>query len=344
MNIKILITGVLLLAFNLQGVTSQRTLYPQLPQNVEEQTSLQGWKAEASLGFDFLSNVFINPKAGSGENRLSIGLNGSLITNYNFGRLSWSNQVQLAYGIQKTGNGYLNEYPPIKVPFKKNTDRLFFNSKMAYRTSYFSKFYYTSNVSFNSQLAKTYPENYIKAINETIDPLAQFLAPATLQIDAGIDYRHDLFLSIFFAPISFKSIIVNNDSIANSPVCDADQKIVGSVHGNLLWEESDSIFIKNIKNQVGAAFRLKYESAFWQDRIEWNTSLNMFLNYLHSTNKKIDVVWRNEVELKLFKMFSLAINSELSYDDDVFLLNGPPSKSNCERKPHAENSYKQRKP
>jgi len=340
MNLKILITVSFFSVFCLLSKATELGRYIQSSKTNEDNTIPQGWKAETTLGFDFLSNIFVNPKAGAGENRITIGFNGSVLTNYNFGRLSCTNQLQLAYGVQKTGNGFLEDYPSVKIPFKKNTDRFLFNSKVAYRASYFSKYYYTGNVSFNSQLAKTYPENYVRAINASFNPIAQFLAPATLQIDLGIDYRHDTFLSIFFTPLSFKSIIVNNDSIASSAVCDEDQNIVGAVHGNKLWTVGDNIYFKNANNQIGAAFRLKYENTFFKDRVALNTSLDLFSNYLKSANKKNDVVWRNEASLKLFKMLSLALYSELTFDDDIFLLNGTPSKSNCERTPHTENPYK----
>lgn len=340
MNLKILITATFLSAFCFLGNANGLSGYSQLSKTNENQPIQQGWTATATLGFDFLSNVFVNPKAGAGDNRITLGFNGGVLTNYNFGPLSWSNQLQLAYGVQKTGNGFLEDYPSVKIPFKKNTDRFLFNSKVAYRASYFSKYYYTANVSFNSQLAKTYPENYVKAINDTFKPIAQFLSPATLQIDLGVDYRHDAFLSIFFTPLSFKSIIVNNDSIANSPVCNADQNVVGAVHGNKLWTVGNNIHYKNTNNQIGAAFRLTYKNTFFKDRLELSTSVNLFNNYLQSANSKIDVVWRNEASLKLFKMLSLAMFSEFTYDDDIFLLNGTPSKSNCERSTHIKNPYK----
>jgi len=211
-------------------------------------------------------------------------------------------------------------------------DRLAFNTAAAYRLSYFSKFYYTTDFTFNSQLATTFEENYLNAIVPDVQPISQFLAPATFQWSAGIDYRHDAFLSAFLSPVSFKTIVVKNDSIANSPVCDRQQKIIGSVHGNPLYVEDDSLYIKNVKTQLGMSFKLNYENSFFKDQLKIQSTLAIFNTYAPSENKRIDVEWKNEIAFKFDRMFSIAISNELSYDDDIFLQNRNHSESNCERR------------
>lgn len=309
------------------------TAQNQIKTPTANEVEVQGWNAEISFGFDFLSNVFVNPKAGSGENRLGFGINSTAMANLKDGRFSWNNSLTLAYGIQKTGSGYLEDYPGIKIPFKKNVDRLLFNTAAAYRMSYFSKFYYTTDFAFNSQLATTFEENYLKAAIPGAKAISQFLAPATLQWSAGIDYRHDTFLSVFLSPVSIKTIVVKNDSIANSPVCDRQQKIIGSVHGNPLYVEGDSLYVKNVRSQFGMSFKLNYENSFFKDQLKIQSTLALFNTYAPSENKRIDVEWRNEISFRLKRMFSIALSNELSYDDDIFLQNRNHSASNCERRP-----------
>ncbi len=312
--------------------TAQKATQPQLTSaNITDNAIAQGWQNEIGIGFDFMSNVFVNPKAGSGENRLSLGGSFNVLNVLNDGRFSFKNSLQIALGIQKTGTGYLEDYPTIKIPFKKNVDRLFFETGADYRVNYFSKFYYSTKVSLQSQLAASYKGNYMKDVEQEGHPIAQFFAPATLQWSAGLAYRHDAFLSVFFTPVSLKTILVNNPEIATLPVCDQDQNIQGSVHGNPLNVENEDTVFRKAKHQIGPTIRVNYNNSFFKERLEIKSSFQFYHNYLVSANKKMDVNWQNEISIKLFKMLYLALHNDLSYDDDIYLQRVDATESNCER-------------
>jgi len=311
---------------------TQHNSLPQLtPDMATDNSIMQGWQNEIAVGFDFLSNVFVNPKAGSGENRISFGSNIASRNQLNDGRFSWKNSLEIALGIQKTGKGFLGDYPTVKIPFKKNVDRLFFKTEANYRVNYFSKFYYSTTVSLNSQFLQTYESNYLKDIEQTGHPVAQFLAPATMQWSLGMVYRHDAFLSVFFTPVSLKTIYIHSDDIAQMPVCNDQQVLLGSVYGNPLFVENEDTLFKRAKHQIGITLNIDYNNSFFEERLEVNSQFQMYHNYLVSANKKIDVTWKNEVSVKLFKMLYLTLNAYLSYDDDVFLQSSTTSQNNCEK-------------
>jgi len=311
---------------------AQKSIPPQLSTtNTTDHSTAQGWQNEVAIGFDFLSNVFVNPRAGSGENRLSFGSTIAARNVLNDGRFSWKNSLEIALGIQKTGKGYLEDYPTIKIPFKKNVDKLFFKTEVDYRVNYFSKFYYSTNVLFTSQFVQTFKNNYLKDIEQEGHPIAQFLAPSTFQWSLGMAYRHDAFLSAFFTPVSLKTIIVTNPDIAQMPVCNKQQVLIGSVHGNPLFIENEDTIFKRARHQIGANLQVDYNNSFFKDRFSINSRFQLYYNYLISANKKIDMTWQNEVSLKLFKMLYFTLNTNLSYDDDIFLQRDTATQNNCEK-------------
>lgn len=309
-------------------ITLQVVLLAQ-PSKSTSNVTKQGWDNSAKIGLNFLSNLLINPQVGSGENRLVFGTDIGIFANLNSGRFSWYNSLNTAFSIQKSGTGYLID-PEVKVPFQKNTDNFSVISKAALRTTHFSQYYYTGEFSANSQILKTYKGNYLTDIENNGQLLSGFMSPGIIRFSLGIDYRHDNILSVFFAPISYKVTIVKNDSVAKIEALDKDKNFIGTVHGNDFYYENDSLFFKNKKTRFGALLKVVYQNKFLKDRIEYNSSLRMFLSYknkntipLHlkkSVNAgRFDFEWLNELDIKLWKSFSFTIMANLIYDNNVFV-------------------------
>jgi hypothetical protein len=54
-----------------------------------------GWAIGGAIGLDFAQLAMINPRIGSGDNRIAIGGLGNIFANYKQGRSSWMNNVSL---------------------------------------------------------------------------------------------------------------------------------------------------------------------------------------------------------------------------------------------------------
>jgi len=278
----------------------------------------QGWVNELHIGVDFLSNLLINPTVGGGNNNLGFGASFELNNVYNSGRFSWENSLNLQYGIQKSGSGVLEDNPSKKVPFQKNIDNIWLNSKMALRTSYFSKFYFTTDLFFSSQLTPTYEDNYLSDVTGTGAPIAKFLSPGLLQFAVGMDYRANDYFSIFFSPLSYRVTIVNDENIADDIALDSEGDFLGTIHGNPFEiNQDDSITLKKYDNQLGATMRMVYNNQV-SERLALSSNLLLFSNYVRSPDH-IDVNWRNTIDFTLFKNLKLSLLSLLSYDHDVLV-------------------------
>ncbi|MEM9685692.1 MAG: DUF3078 domain-containing protein, partial [Bacteroidota bacterium] len=312
----------------------------QLEQAIRENGEIPyGWNAEFSLGADVLSNLLINPAVGGGNSRLGISGAADLNLQYKEGLLSWNTQLSINHGIQKNGTGLqelvvsdtiygidemgmetIDSIIPLydKIPFQKNIDNIWLNSRASLRTSYFSEFYYTADLFFSSQLTRTYDGNYLSDINRTGYPIARFLAPGTLQFSLGMEHRPNDFLSFLLTPASVRFVMVLDDNIADDVARDRDGNVLGTIHGNPYTVVNDTLItFKNTDIQLGASFRMVYENDI-TERIALKSNLGMFTNYLNRPDR-IDINWRNELNISIIEGLKFSLLSLLNYDHDIFV-------------------------
>ena len=83
-----------------------------------------------------------------------------MFANYNKGKSSWDNNLDLAYGLIKQGT----------VDIRKTDDKIDFSSK--YGKPAFKKWYYAVMLNFKSQFSDGYDYP-----NDSV-PISRFLAPA----------------------------------------------------------------------------------------------------------------------------------------------------------------------
>lgn len=291
-----------------------------LAQEKEKQELPPGWTRGAGIGLDMAQLLQINPKVGAGQNRLGFGSAINYFAKYRQDRMSWDNLAGWQFAIQRLGSGLIGQRTAETVPFQKAIDELRLSSKLGYRTSKTSKYYYTAAVSFLSQLTKTYegpnayPGYYLSDITSidstyTGDPLlSQLFSPATITISFGMDYKPNESLSIFYSPLGGKLIIVANDDIA-----------ARGVHGNTVrGEKVNGRFadFDHIDAQLGSLVRANLTQANAAETLAFTSSLTLFSNYLRDP-QNIDIDWTNEFTVKILKNIQLAITLNAFYDHDV---------------------------
>lgn len=263
----------------------------------------EGWSNGAGLGLDFAQLLQLNPKVGAGQNSIGFGGAVNYFANYKKGRIAWDNALLWQFGVQRLGTGVIAQGASTsKIPFQKQIDELRFDTKYGYRTSETSKFYYTADGTFKSQLTKTYqgdetlPGNYLSDLPSTTLN-SKFFAPATILLSAGVDYKHDEHLSVYFSPVAAKWIIVNDDEIAAL-----------NVHGNPVGENTFSAF--------GALAKVAYNNKFLNDKIVYGSTLSLFSNYKLDP-QNIDVDWANQIDFNIYKGLSATVLFNVFYDHDV---------------------------
>lgn len=282
----------------------------------EKKEPKQGWTRGAGIGLDFAQLLQINPKQGAGQNRIGFGSAVNTFFNYRKERVSWETNTLWQFGLQRLGSGIVAQGSTDVIPFQKEIDELRFNSKYGVAVNSESKFFYTGNLIFQSQLLPTYqymndtyPGNFVSDWRERgISPISKLFAPATINIALGMDYKPTENLSIFYSPLGGKFIIVANDSIA-----------ARGVHGNDVSGEPVNGFFpefKRVEAQLGSQMLVKYAAAFIEEKGVFNSTLGLYSNYLDDP-QNIDVDWANSVSYELFKGLKLTALLNIFYDDNL---------------------------
>jgi hypothetical protein len=247
-----------------------------------------GWKTGGSIGLDLSQLLLINPKVGGGDNRIGGGGAIGLFANKKTGKFLWNSAATMQLAAQRIGDK--------TAAFQKNIDILRLTTEAGILSKN-PKLYYGAIASFESQLLRTYKDNFIKSDVKT-DLLSKFLAPARIKAGLGIGYKPSPKLSFFFAPLSVQYIYVGDDALAK------DFKIYGNDEG------------KNSSTQGGAQLIGRYNDKFMEDKIVFGSSLELFSAYTNNFGR-IDVLWHNDLGVKLFKNITLSIFTDTFYDDDT---------------------------
>ncbi len=174
-----------------------------LPSFAQTETPVDtSWKKGGIGSVNFNQVAFSNWAAG-GENSVSGAAFLTVFANYAKDRIAWDNQLDLAYGLLKSGNS--------KVV--KSEDKIDLNSKLGYKVSKESKFYYTFLFNFKSQFANGYDYKY-DTLRE--HPISRVLTPAYLLYSIGVDYKPNDNFSLYLSPLTCRTIIVNDDDLSQA--------------------------------------------------------------------------------------------------------------------------------
>jgi Protein of unknown function (DUF3078) len=265
-------------------------------QNAPKQEA-DGWIRGGAVGADFLQSSFLNPAPGGGVNFIGIGGVNAIYANYKAGKLIWSNSGTLQLGVQRLGKS--------ETPWLKSIDRMYGNSNFAYKVSDDSKWAYAFDFAFLSQLTSSYrisvadPRVVLsKKGNEQL--FSKFLSPATITFAPGMTYKHDSHLSVFLSPLTMKMDIVANDEIAAL-----------NIHGNPWRSKTD---FDNVLTRVGASAKAVYNNKFFNDKIIYSGSLEVFSNYIKNPQNLV-LDSRNSFGYAVTKNFSLNLTLDAFYDE-----------------------------
>ena len=259
------------------------------------------WKFGGDIGLNFNQILFINPRVGSGNNRIAFGGLANLMANYKKNNWIWDNSIKFQLAFQRIG-----EYDSGN-PFGKTLDNIRLGSRVGIR-AFNAKTFWALDGTFESQITKTYPGNFLSPAEEGDQPISEFLSPATVTLALGIDYKPDEHLTFFFSPGAFKTILVLDDSIAQL-----------GVHGNEPIDRDDlSKGYKNSFAQFGVSFKALYNNKFVKGKILFSSELNLYSNYLFEP-QNVDVYWNVDLGVKIWKIFSINLVTNLYYDHDIFI-------------------------
>ena len=254
-----------------------------LPSLAQTETPVDtSWKKGGIGSVNFNQVAFSNWAAG-GENSVSGAAFLTIFANYAKDRIAWDNQLDLAYGLLKSGNS--------KVV--KSEDKIDLNSKLGYKVSKESKFYYTFLFNFKSQFANGYDYK-----NDTLreHPISWFVAHAYLLYSIGVDYKPNDNFSLYLSPLTGRTIIVNDDDLSQAGAFGVDPG-------------------KKSLTQLGAYLRAMYKKDVFTN-VNFQTKLELFSNYLENP-QNIAVNHEILIAMKVNKYLTANIGTQMIYDDII---------------------------
>lgn len=257
--------------------------------------TVNGWKRGGVFSLNLAQTSLTNWAAG-GENSFAVNGMVSMFANYKGTKDAWNNSVDIGYGILKQGKD---------KGLMKTDDKIDFLSK--YGRQFYKKIYYAALLNFKTQMTVGY--NYP---NDSV-PISKLLAPAYLLGALGVDFKPNSYFSLFAAPVTVKTTIVNDQKLADAGAFGVDKAT---------YDEAGIRLTKGkfTRSELGGYVRIiysrnKFNSEFLKN-VAFTTKADFFSNYLKNP-QNIDVSWETLIAFRVNKYISVNINTVLLYDDDV---------------------------
>ena len=247
--------------------------------------------------------------AAGGYNTLTLNAGIDANANYAKNLMAWTNRLQLNYGFLWSADK--------ANLLQKSTDRIYLESKYAYRTSATSKWNYTASFDFRSQFTDSY-DTYVQKNPE--DPKSPWtgtlrsglFSPAYTNVALGIEWKPTAWFNVNLAPVSGGIIFVLNESLRPNygmkPRNPAD----------LTQGYNPALF------QFGAQVKINAKASL-NDKFTYDTQLVLFTDYLNKPFVYNRVNWDNNFAWLVTKFFKVSINTWLIYDP-IVSINGVLSK------------------
>jgi hypothetical protein len=236
-----------------------------------------GWNLGGMSSLTFTQVSFSKYWAAGGENSMSGGAIVNLFANYQTEMESWSNTLNLGYGLIRQGD-----------LTKKSDDRIELSTQ--YGRKAFDHWSYSVLGSFRSQFAPGY--NYP---NDSVI-ISNFLSPGYITTAAGLEYKPNERFRLFLSPVTGKFTIVSDDAL--------------SAAGAFGVEPGEKF-----RAELGGFLKMVYNTPLVTN-VDLLSRLDLFSNYLNNP-QNIDVNFELLINMKINEFLSATINTLLVYDDDI---------------------------
>ncbi|GGF62404.1 Protein of unknown function [Wenyingzhuangia marina] len=216
---------------------------------------------------------------------------------YKKGRLYWSNDVTLKYGLSKE-NG--NEHS------RKTDDVIDLKSSFSYKSSIESKWYYSGEFNLTTQFFRGYKGN------DRENVISSFFAPARMRVGVGGLYTdNDNLFKLHISPLTNQVTFVLNQKLADKGAFGVTPA-VKDADGNIIKKG------ENIYSELGALVRLEYKTTIMEN-MNFNLKSSFYSDYIDKFGN-VDTEIELNVDMKVNQYIQAKIGSHLLYDDDSKII------------------------
>lgn len=252
------------------------------------------WTSSADFSIGFSQTGLWNWAAG-GYNTITLAASVDAKADYAKELLGWNNRLQLDYGFLWSADK--------KNLLQKSTDRIYFESKLAYKTGADSKWNYTASYDFRTQFSNSY-EKYEE------DPQtgkwqgqlkSGFMSPGYTDLALGMEWKPAHWFDMNIAPLTGGFTIVTNPELR-------------ATYGMKL--SSDGVNYNSALFQFGAQIKLNAKVSI-NDAFNYDTQVVLFTDYLNCPFRENRVNWDNKFTWQAARFFKIALSTWLIYDPIV---------------------------
>lgn len=254
--------------------------------------SITYWERTNTLGLDMNQISFVNWSVG-GNNSVTVLGKAHFTRKYTRKYMNWHNELILKYGLNSQEG----------QETRKTDDQIQLNSTFGYRKDTVSNWYYSAKFNFQTQFANGYQ------YPNTTDEISGPFSPAYIFLGIGSEYiRKDLGLNAYFSPLTNKTTLVLNRTLADKGAFGVDPAI-RDAEGNIIEHGSQSrtevgiLITNNIKRQIFKNIMLDHR-------------LTLYTDYLNNFGN-IDVNWQLQLDMTVNEYVKANIGTHIIYDDDV---------------------------
>ncbi|OEJ98906.1 hypothetical protein A8C32_06875 [Flavivirga aquatica] len=250
------------------------------------------WIQKNKASVDLSEVTFVNWNAG-GSNSISGLLGVKSSANYSDEFLTWKNNIDLRYGINKQESREL----------RKTDDLLEINSNLGYKPNSESHWYYSARLNFRTQLTNGYK------YPDKDKPISSLLAPGYVFLGGGMEYGKDIDeLSFYFSPLTLKATFVLDEDLANAGAFGVTPAVLDAA-GNVITEG------ERVREEVGILLTNSYEMEV-AENIGLKNQVSLYTDYLNNFGN-IDLDWKIDFDFKVNDFVRATFGSHIRYDDDV---------------------------
>ena len=242
-----------------------------------------------------LNQTSLNNWAAGGFNNVTLSAGVDAKADYAKNLASWNNRLQLQYGFIWSQDK--------KNVLQKSNDRIYLESKFAYKTAPESKWNYTASYDFRSQFTDTWG-SYTQREDELWEPAdlkSGFFSPAYNNLALGIEWKPVDWFDINFSPLTGSLIFCTNEVLRKG-------------YGMPLIEGTETY--RDVLFQFGASIKANARFAI-NEVFNYETQLVLFTDYLNRPFLQNRVNWDNKITWQLAKFFKIGFSTWLIYDPIV---------------------------
>ena len=264
------------------------------------------WTRSAKFDLGINQTSLTNWAAG-GYNTVTLAAGMDAAANYAKDLISWNNRLQLDYGFLWSADK--------DNLIQKNKDRIYLESKLAYKTSQTSKWNYSASFDFRSQFSEGY-DNYQQDQQTkkwSGDLKSALMSPAYTNIALGMDWVPAPWFNMSVSPLTGGFTICTVESLRKT-------------YGMKLRESG-------LDPEVGANYRsslfqfgaqMKANAKFTvNDVFTFDTQLVLFYDYLFDYNTyknfPVRVNWDNKLSWQAAKFFNISLSTWLIYNPLIMI-------------------------